>query len=1354
MKTVLRGAFAAALLLVGMFAGPQAASAQNFGFPATTGFTTSDVCKNSSTPASTCQVLTDGFPFQPTVVSGGVLRLTTANTNQHAAAWFYQPQMISTGFTTAFQFRISNTNLCLFCAFPADGMALVIQNDPAGTGAIGYTGNGQNMAYGNNDVSTASGPGNAITNSLAIELDTYQNTNFSDPNGNHIAVQSCGPNNASTLTPNSADHDYTCPDGNLAKLALQSLPTGLSLSDGNVHTITVNYLPPGTCTSGCNNLSVYVDSTLLLQATVNITTQLNLTSNGSAYIGFTAATGSHVENNDVLSWSFSSLPLAPITITQPLQPAQTNFNYTPTLSAVSDYSQSGLGSGAFTGVFQQGTVQTITDNGPGSQFYNLVQNTPFQGTTCQHQDTGSGNYGCVITTDLCTTSSSSTPSGANCPQTGTNAPINVSNTYNLDPNQKPIIAPGYIMGTDNALTCENQDNVCKNLVNIFTSITGDIATSNGHTNSFNSTLIPILGVVQPTTSPTTNPPLNQGWTNASVTLTLNSIDTVPSNNTGALFPLPAVTSINYSATGANLPSPASGTITGQTGSITIPNTAQGATVVTFYGTDAAGTIESTTTNNGGTVSSASPTFTIQVDTIPPTVNCTPPAPVWQATDVSVPCTASDNAGGSGLVGQGAFSVSTAVPTGTETSNATIPAVTVQDVAGNSSAPQGPFSGLEVDKKPPTINGLTISPSSPTFGQVITASFNCTDGGSGVSFCGPSGSAQITPATLSTGTLSFTAPGSVGSHTITINAQDAVGNQSAPSVLTYSVGQATPTITWTAPAAITYGTALGAGQLDATASVPGTFAYTPAAGAVPGAGPQTLSVTFTPTDSTDYTTVTATVSLTVSQATPTITWATPAAIPYGTALSGTQLNATASVPGTFAYNPAASTVLTAGSHTLSVTFTPTDAADYTTATANVTLMVNQVTPTITWATPGAITYGTALSAAQLDATASVQGAFVYSPAAGTVLTAGTQTLSVSFTPTDTTDYANANATVMLQVNKAGPTITWATPGAITYGTALSAAQLNATASVPGTFLYSPAAGTVLTAGSQPLSVNFTPTDTTDYSTATANVSLQVNRAASTITWATPAAITYGTALSAAQLNATASVPGTFVYSPAAGTVLNAGSQPLSVSFTPTDATDYSTATANVSLQVNAATPIITWATPAPIPYGTALSSTQLDAAANVPGTFIYTPAAGTVLAPGTQTLSVSFTPSSSNYTSAAAQVILVVTQPALNISPTSINFGTVANDRTATQTVTVSNVGNATVKISGVSIKCTAFCDGDDFTFRNYCPASLAAGKSCSIAVTFNAEDSGSTRNATLYITDNALGSPQSVTLTGTVGKKK
>src|SRR5205807_9296239 len=130
----------------------------------------------------------------------------------------------------------------------------------------------------------------------------------------------------------------------------------------------------------------------------------------------------------------------------------------------------------------------------------------------------------------------------------------------------------------------------------------------------------------------------------------------------------------------------------------------------------------------------------------------------------------------------------------------------------------------------------------------------------------------------------------------------------------------------------------------------------------------------------------------SQATPTIMWSNPAGIIYGTALSNAQLNATASVPGTFAYTPAGGSIPTAGTDTLSVTFTPTDTSNYTVATATVQLIVNKATPTITWATPAAITYGTSLSDAQLNASTTGPGIFVYTPAAGSVLSAGTDSLT--------------------------------------------------------------------------------------------------------------------------------------------------------------------------------------------------------------------------------------------------------------------------------------------------------------------------------------------------------------------------
>lgn len=265
----------------------------------------------------------------------------------------------------------------------------------------------------------------------------------------------------------------------------------------------------------------------------------------------------------------------------------------------------------------------------------------------------------------------------------------------------------------------------------------------------------------------------------------------------------------------------------------------------------------------------------------------------------------------------------------------------------------------------------------------------------------------------------------------------------------------------------------------------------------------------------------------------------------------------------------SSTFTAGPYSVTAQYSGDSSNAGSTSTAQ-PLTITQATPVITWASPTAITYGMPLSAAQLNATANVAGTFVYSPASGTVLAAGPQTLNAAFTPTDSTDYTTANANVPLTVNKAASSIMWATPGAITHGTALSGAQLNATANVPGTFVYSPASGAVLAAGPETLNVTFTPTDTTDDSTATASVTLTVNKATPVITWATPAAITAGTALSAAQLNATANVPGTFVYSPASGTVLAAGPQLLTASFTPTDTTDYNTATASVTLTVNPAT----------------------------------------------------------------------------------------------------------------------------------------------------------------------------------------
>ncbi|HEY6444852.1 MAG TPA: hypothetical protein VIY53_00215, partial [Acidobacteriaceae bacterium] len=188
---------------------------------------------------------------------------------------------------------------------------------------------------------------------------------------------------------------------------------------------------------------------------------------------------------------------------------------------------------------------------------------------------------------------------------------------------------------------------------------------------------------------------------------------------------------------------------------------------------------------------------------------------------------------------------------------------------------------------------------------------------------------------------------------------------------------------------------------------------------------------------------------LSATTPTIMWAAPSPIPYGTKLSATQLDATASVAGSFAYSPAAGAAPAAGTHTLSVTFTPTDTTDYTTAKASVTLTVNRATPAITWATPTAITYGTALNVNQLDAKSAVAGTFAYAPAAGTVLSVGTHALAVTLTPTNTTDYTTATVQVTLTVKAAGGTLTITTescPGG-TQGAAYAGCTINASGGYP-------------------------------------------------------------------------------------------------------------------------------------------------------------------------------------------------------------------------------------------------------------------------------------------------------------------
>ena len=182
------------------------------------------------------------------------------------------------------------------------------------------------------------------------------------------------------------------------------------------------------------------------------------------------------------------------------------------------------------------------------------------------------------------------------------------------------------------------------------------------------------------------------------------------------------------------------------------------------------------------------------------------------------------------------------------------------------------------------------------------------------------------------------------------------------------------------------------------------------------------------------------------------------------LNGVTEQATIETGGAFSTQFNTASLVVAGSP-YTVNYSYAGDGTFLAATGSSTLTVNanngqQTTPTITWANPANITFGALLTGTQLDATASVAGTFKYTPPLNTILGAGAgQTLSVVFTPSNTTLYTNASATVTINVGKATPKITWPSPASISYGTGLTGTQLDASANVAGKFTYTPGLGAI-------------------------------------------------------------------------------------------------------------------------------------------------------------------------------------------------------------------------------------------------------------------------------------------------------
>jgi hypothetical protein len=259
--------------------------------------------------------------------------------------------------------------------------------------------------------------------------------------------------------------------------------------------------------------------------------------------------------------------------------------------------------------------------------------------------------------------------------------------------------------------------------------------------------------------------------------------------------------------------------------------------------------------------------------------------------------------------------------------------------------------------------VTPTPSSITTAQALTVAV-AVSGGSGSPT--PTGSVTLTsgsytssPATLSGGGASFNVPaGSLPTGTDSLTAaytpdasssstfSSASGSQS----VTVTAAMTTPTITWNTPAAITYGAALSATQLDASASVAGSFSYSPALGAVLAAGLHTLTANFTPSNTALYNTAASTVQMSVNPATLTVT-ANNASMNVGAAVPALTASYNGFIPGDGASvlsgTPALSTTATssspAGNYPITVAVGTLRASNYQFSFVNGVLTVSAVVP---------------------------------------------------------------------------------------------------------------------------------------------------------------------------------------------------------------------------------------------------------------------------------------------------------------------------------------------------------------------------------------------------------------------------
>ena len=274
-------------------------------------------------------------------------------------------------------------------------------------------------------------------------------------------------------------------------------------------------------------------------------------------------------------------------------------------------------------------------------------------------------------------------------------------------------------------------------------------------------------------------------------------------------------------------------------------------------------------------------------------------------------------------------------------------------------------------------------------------------------------------------------------------------------------------------------------------------------------------------------------------------------------------------------------------------------------------------------------------------------------------------SIARTPTTFDTYLGFRlARNALEANqKVIPTvITLPAASALVFGQALSnstlsggVASVNGT-TVAGSFAFA-SPSTVPPVGNSSHQVVFTPADSVNYTTATANVTVSVSKAGAVIsTLPSASSITFGQALSSSVLTGgAANVAGSFAFA-SPSTKPGAGNSTQGVVFTPTDSGNYTTLSSNLTVRVLQAVPEVSaWPSASPLKFGQALSASVLSGgSAGVAGSFGFVnPAAVPPL--GLTTQAVRFTPADSgNYTTLSSNVTVTVDKagPVISSLPTA------------------------------------------------------------------------------------------------------